>query len=145
MPEPFNAKPKFKIKKNDSLRDLFCKLGPEDSEVVRTAIMKTRNFLLLTSLQLKVRREEVITPADIEKILNEPAASLKNLRESQGGDQQHAEQAKEVLEYCRQALENQLNVLCEFNDSIYKYYKDNPNALRDELENERRGPKPASS
>lgn len=122
------------------LRDLLAKLSEDDSVEIKSAVEKTRNFVRLTSLQLQTKSDGAITVADIQKILEDPAKGLEELRAIQGDDAQ-VKRANEILDTCSKAIKNQLELLYEFNNSIGKYYKSNPTALKEQVEGKRHRPK----
>lgn len=128
-------------KKQKPIRDLineYSRKNDAGAQEILQALEYTKIFLLQTSLQFQSNREKVITPQDIIKILDSAASRLAVLEKIKTKD----ERAVEILAYCKNEIEGQLNLLHAFNDKIYKYYQENDNSLRRVLESppKTRGP-----
>lgn len=109
----------------------YSKKTGNGAEEILHALENTKLFLLQTSLQFHANREKIITPKDIEKILNDAAERLRVLQKMKSNNAQ----AAEMLEYCKHAIKDQLDLLYEYNDKIFLYYQTSDNPLKEVLEN----------
>jgi hypothetical protein len=112
-----------------SIRDLineYSHKNDKGAHEILQALEYTKIFLLQTSLQFQASREKVITPTDIVKILDSAANQLAALEKIKTSDVR----AVEVLVFCKKAIEDQLRMLNEFNDKIFKYYESQDNSLK---------------
>ena len=106
----------------------------EQAQMILQLLVSTRQFLLRTSLQFQVARDNaVITPDEIEKLLNTTAKNLKEILDKPASEGE----LNAVLQYCKEAIEGQLNKLYEKNDKIAQFYANNKNELKDVLQRKR--------
>lgn len=108
----------------------YSRKSDAGAQEILQALEHTKIFLLQTSLQFQANREKVITPEEILKILDSAASKLAVLDKVKTKD----ERALEMLAYCKDAIEDQLKLLHDFNDKIYNYYQSNDNPLKRVLE-----------
>src|SRR3990167_1288424 len=126
-----------KFSKNMPIRELinrFKNSKDEQAQMILQLLVSTRQFLLRTSLQFQAARDNaVITPDEIEKLLNTTAKNLKEIIDKPASEGE----LNAVLQYCKEAIEGQLNKLYEKNDKIAQFYANNKNELKDVLQRKR--------